>query len=67
MINILSQQMGIQRDNFTKNNIEYLDSNISNVEKLLKENIENDYKINIGQICYINYIVNNTQCLKNSY
>ena len=33
------------------------------MEKLLKENIENDYKINIGQICYINYIVNNTQCL----
>ena len=62
-INILSQQIGIQRDNFSKNNIEYLNSNISNVEKLLKENIENDYKINIGQICYINYIVNNTQCL----
>ena len=38
MINILSQQMWIQRDNFTKNNIEYLDSYISNVEKLLKEN-----------------------------
>ena len=62
-INILFQQMGIQRDNFTKKNIEYLNSNISNVEKILKENLENDYKINISQICYINYIVNNTQCL----
>jgi len=57
----------ININNFSKNNIEYLNSNISNVEKLLKENIENDYKINIGQICYINYIVNNTQCLMNSY
>ena len=64
IINILSQQIGQQKNNVTKKYIQYLNSNISNMEKVLKKNIEKDYKINISQICYQNYIVNNSQCLK---
>ena len=66
-INILSRYYNIitrsQGDKIGDNIIEYLNSKIINLEQIFKENIENEYKINIGQICYLNYIVNNTKCL----
>ena len=42
--------------------IQKIQDNVNNVETNLKKNIEKEFKIKIGKICYNNYIVNQKNC-----
>jgi hypothetical protein len=39
-----------------------MNKNLSNVEKIFKKTIEKKYSMNIGNICYNNYLVNQSKC-----
>ena len=53
---------GTQKERVSNNYIQFLKSNLTNVEKIFKEEIEKEYNIKIGNICYNNYIVDQTKC-----
>ena len=42
--------------------IQKIQNNVNNVETNLKKNIEKEFNIKIGKICYNNYIVNQNNC-----